>query len=102
MEVHPEDEAYVETGEDPYNSEPPPMRSDPPPVPVNPYVSIFLFWLSNPWVILLLAFLFYRYIFSRYQFYNSSLWPKNFEPFFPLNYSYVTKKTVDEYSSHYC
>ena len=56
---------FVELGEDPYHAEPPPVHEAPAPNFILMYLTHYL---SNPWVLIIIAFLSYYYIFRR-------IWP---------------------------
>ena len=57
-----EDEAFVETGEDHYHAVPPPTRAAPPQPTMLDYL---LHYLSNPWVIIVITFIFYKFFYRR-------------------------------------
>ena len=59
-----QEEAYVETGEDPYHAEPPQFR-EAPEQPQNLFLSTLLHYLSNPWILIIVALLSYFYVFKR-------------------------------------
>jgi hypothetical protein len=63
MEMDKE-EAFVETGEDPYHAEPPEFRETPEQSP-NLFSLYFFHYMSNPWVVIIVALLSYVYIFKR-------------------------------------
>jgi len=58
------DEAFVEAGEDFYHAEPPPTRSAPPEPTMFDYLFYYLRnYLSNPRVLIILAYIFYKFIY---------------------------------------
>lgn len=63
-----EDEAYVETEEDPLVPDTEP-ESQPPPQMPNLWILWFKHYLSNPWVLIILFLFFYFYVFKKF-------WPK--------------------------
>ena len=65
------DEAFVEAGEDFYHAEPPPMRAAP---PVPTMMDYLLHYLSNPWVVLILAFVVYRFVYRPFWPRVAELW----------------------------
>ena len=65
------DEAFVEAGEDFYHAEPPPMRAAP---PVPTMMDYLLHYLSNPWVVLILAFVVYKFVYRPFWPRVAELW----------------------------
>ena len=62
-----DDEAFVETGEDPYHAEPPVERE--PVEPPNMFLLYLMHYLSNPWILLIIFVVSYVYVFKKF-------WPR--------------------------